>query len=486
MSSCCGKGEPCAATAVPAAMSSAQHVVVVGGGSAAFSAALKAASLGARVTVCNDRLPTGGTCVNVGCVPSKTLIRAAEAVANAGGARFDGITTSGSVVDFGAIMRQKTELVEQLRKEKYVDVIAKEPNITLINGHATVGAGKVEVNGETLAADKIILATGVRPSIPPIEGLSSVDYLTNESLFELTEIPKSLIVLGGRYVGLECGQMFARFGTDVTIIQRSSRILPDEAADLTDVLTTCLREENITVVTGAAIGRVSAGDGVVKVHADVNGVPAVYSASRILVATTRAPNTEGFAAAGIELNKKGFVVVDETLRTNVSGVFAAGDVVGKPQFVYTAAADGELAARNAVTGSRAVRHHDPLPWVVFTDPQVAGVGLDSAEATAAGIEVEASTVPLSYVPRAIAARNTHGFVRLFREVGTHRIVGARVVASEGGELLMAVAMSIRAKMTSEDVAGMLHPYLTLSEAVKLACISFDRSVSELSCCASGL
>jgi len=349
-----------------------------------------------------------------------------------------------------------------------------------------MGPRQVEVNGETLPADRILVATGVAPSAPPIPGLEEVGYLTNESAFELDDLPQSLIVLGGRYVALECAQMFAHFGTRVTVLQRSSRILPNETPDLTEALTGFLSDEGIEIVTDVAIGRVSMRDGEVEVEAEVGGVAKSFRASHILAATGRRPNTGnmGLEEAGVELDPQGFLVVDETLRTKVEGIYGAGDVIGDHMFVYTAAYEGALAAENALSGSVRSRDYTALPWVVFTNPQVAGVGLDERQAREQGLEVEVSVLPLSYVPRALAARDTRGFVKLIRDPASDLLVGARILAPEGSELLMEVSLAIKHGIPTRDLATSFHPYLTLGEAVKLAAISFGKSVEKLSCCAA--
>ncbi len=469
------------------------HLLIVGGGSAAFAAATKAVELGAgRVTIVNDGLPIGGTCVNVGCVPSKTLIRAAEALHRAQQTPFDGIKVSGRMTDFKAVIEQKRLLVEQLRQAKYLDVVGDLEQVRIVKGRARfVDPHTVEVtpapgSGERITADRVLIATGVSPFLPPIPGLAESGYLTNESLFELEELPASLIVLGGRYVALECAQMMARLGTKVTILQRSDRLLPTETPDLTDALTGYLRGEGIEVVTGVRTQAVRRDGEQVIVETHVDGQPRQFTASHLLVATGRRANTRnmGLEEAGITTDRNGFIGVDAAGQTCVRGVYAAGDVIGEPEFVYTAAYEGALAAENALTGAGRERDYTALPWVVFTDPQVAGVGLDEAQAAARGIDAEATTLPLSHVPRALAARATRGFIKLIRDRGTDRLLGARVLAPEGSELLMEIATAIKFKITVSQLRQMFHPYLTLGEGVKLAAITFGKDVAKLSCCAT--
>jgi len=464
------------------------HVLIVGGGSAAFAAATRAAELGAgRVTIINDGLPIGGTCVNVGCVPSKTLIRAAEVLHRARGTRFDGMQVSGRLADFRAVIEQKRQLVAELRQAKYVDVVGDLEQVRIVEGRAQfVDPRTVEVNGERITGDRVIIATGTSSFIPSIPGLSESGYLTNDTLFELEALPDSLIVLGGRYIALECAQMMARFGSRVTILQRSDRILPAEAPDLTDALTGYLRDEGIEVATSVTTQRVRRDGQQVVVETLVDGQPRSFTASHILVATGRRANTRnmGLDAAGVQVDHQGFVQVDDRLQTTSSGIWAAGDVIGAPEFVYTAAYEGALAAENAIEGAARQRDYTALPWVIFTDPQVAGVGLDEAQAQAKGMDAEATTLPLTHVPRALAARDTRGFIRLIRDRKTDRLLGARILAPEGSELLMELAVAIKFNITVSQLRQMFHPYLTLGEGVKLAAITFGKDVSKLSCCAT--
>ncbi len=486
MTSCCSTPEVNPSSAPGSAKG--RHLIIVGGGGAAFAAALKASSLGARATIINDGLPMGGTCVNTGCVPSKTLLRAAEALHQGQRASpFAGIATTGKLTDFAAVMRQKRELVEALRQAKYADVIGDDPNITFRRGRGMlIDARTVDVNGERLHGDAILICTGARPAVPDITGLRDVPFLTNESAFELTELPESLLVLGGRYIALECAQIFARLGSRVTVLQRSSRILPRESARLTDELTQHLEAEGLHIATSVHPERVRTEKSAVTIEALVGGERRTFRGSHLLIAAGRTPNSQGLGleAVGIQTDSHGFVGVDGQLRTSAPGIFAAGDVIGEPMFVYTAAYEGALAAENALTCAARERDYTGLPWVVFTDPQVAGVGLDESQAAAAGISAECTTLPLSEIPRALAARDTRGFIQLIRDRRTDRLVGARVLAPEGAELLMEAALAIRHGITVSQLAATFHPYLTLSEGIKLAALSFGKDVRKLSCCAA--
>jgi mercuric reductase len=280
--------------------------------------------------------------------------------------------------------------------------------------------------------------------------------------------------------------MLTRLGAQVTILQRSDHILPTEDDDLTEALSRYLREEEMDIETGVQVQKVTGGNSHVSVHAKVGGKERVFTAERILCATGRWPITGdmGLKDAGIKLGGDGHIKVDEHLQTTTAGVYAAGDVIGEPAFVYTAAYEGNLAAKNALGSDVAAREYGALPWVIFTDPQVVGVGLNEKEAEQSGIKFDVARLDLAHVPRALAARDTRGFIKLIRERGTDRLLGARIVAPEGGEQLMEAAMAIRYGISVADLASMFHPYLTQAEGIKLCAQGFTKDVSRLSCCSA--
>lgn len=461
-------------------------LVIIGGGSAAFAAAMKASELGNQVLMINDGLPIGGTCVNVGCVPSKTLIRTAEAYHNTKHTPFGNIQTNGATLDFKAAITQKQELVDSLRSSKYLDIIQDDPHIRVINGHARVsGKNTVLVNGETHTAQYILIATGSSPVIPDIPGLDKVSYLTNDTLYELENLPEHIIIIGGRYIALESAQMLARLGSKVTLLQRSNRILPDEMPDITETLTDYLKEEGIDVKTGVTLQSVTTSGDRIIVRATVGDDEEVLEGTHLFIATGRKGNTKhlGLEELGIELFGKDFIHTDDVLKTTVPNIFAAGDVTGQHLFVYAAAYEGSLAVENMFGNTLTAKNYHPLPWVIFTDPQVAGVGHDETSALAVGIEYDVSVLPLSEVPRSLAARNTKGFIKLLRNKTDDTLIGARILASEGSELLMEVSLAMKYGIKVNEIKHMFHPYLTLSEGIKLAAIGFDKDVAKLSCCA---
>ena len=460
-------------------------LVVVGAGSAGFSAAITAAEQGAQVALVGHGT-IGGTCVNIGCVPSKTLIRAMEMVhrANATPARFDGIESGARVVDWAAQIAQKDALVASLRQAKYADLLPEYNNLVYREGQARLVEGGVDVGGQRFASGRIIIATGARPALPAIPGIAEVAPLDSTTALSLKELPRSMIVLGGGYIGAELAQTFARAGVAVTLVFRS-RILPEAEPEIGQALAGYLADEGITIVNGLTYDFVRRTEDGVALTIIRNGRTDILTAERILVATGRTPNTEtlGLPEAGVTQASSGAIIIDDRMRTSKVGVYAAGDVTGKDQFVYMAAYGAKLAAKNALNSNSLRYDNTTMPAVVFTDPQVASVGLTEAQARAAGQPVRTSVLSLDNVPRALAARDTRGLIKLVADGVTRKLIGAHILAPEGADSIQTATLAIRCGFTIDDLSEAIFPYLTMVEGLKLAAQTFDRDVKKLSCCA---
>ncbi len=462
-------------------------LLIVGGGSAGFAAAIKGAELGARVGLIEGGT-LGGTCVNVGCVPSKTLIRAAEANRRRVHHGFSGIPTSDGRPDWAAVRAQKDDLVSALREAKYWDVLQAYDAITLFQQRATLTSGRSVrlADGRTLTGGKIIITTGASPWAPPIPGLAEAGYLDNVTAMALERLPGSLIVIGGSAVGLELAQMFARLGVQVIVLEALPRLVPAEEPAVGEALAAYLGAEGLEVHTGVAITRVMPHQGGYTVAFFDGGAARSVRADQLLVATGRRANSHGFGldATGVARGKKGEIAVNEFLQTAHPDVYAAGDVIGDPMFVYVAAYAGTVAADNALSGNSRRYDLTALPRVTFTEPAVASVGLTEEEARAQGTEPLVSQLSLEHLPRALAARDTRGFVKLLAHPDTRKIIGAHILAAEAGEMITESALAIKFGLTIEDLTATFHPYLTLSEGVKLAAQTFNKDVAKLSCCAA--
>ncbi len=467
------------------AATGALHVAVIGSGGAAMAAALKAAERGARVTLV-ERGTIGGTCVNVGCVPSKIMIRAAHIAHLRRESPFDGgITAAPPAIDRGRLLAQQQARVDELRRSKYEDILESNPGITVLRGQARFKDERrllvaLTDGGEReLAFDRCLIATGASAAVPPIAGLNDTPFWTSTEALVTGTIPARLAVIGSSVVALELAQAFARLGSQVTILARNTLFVREDPA-IGEAITAAFRAEGITVLEHTQASRVAHAEGEFVLSTGAGEV----RADRLLVATGRAPNTQGLQleAAGVAVAAPGHIVIDAGMHTSVPHIYAAGDCTDQPQFVYVAAAAGTRAALNMTDGDAAL-DLSAMPAVVFTDPQVATVGLSEAEARLKGIGTDSRTLALDNVPRALANFDTRGFIKLVAEAGSGRLLGVQAVTPQAGELIQSAALAIRARMTVQDLADQLFPYLTMVEGLKLCAQTFTKDVKQLSCCA---
>lgn len=463
---------------------SGYDLAVIGAGSAAFAAAIRATSLGARVALI-ERGTIGGTCVNVGCIPSKHLLAASHVYRQAGDHPFVGVETRQAGVGLPALIARKGQLIEELRQEKYVDLAAHH-GFEVIRGHATfAGPDRLHVDGREIGATRVVIATGSAPWPPPIKGLHEASYLTSTTAMELSALPESLVVIGGNYIGLELGQVFANLGSKVTIVEALDRIAPLEEPEISEAMTEILESQGIGVVTSAKVTRAEGGTPKAVV-AETSGGKVRLTGAEILVATGRRPVLDelDLEKSGIQLDDRGRLVLDETLRTTNPNVFAAGDVTGAPQFVYLAAAQGTLAADNAVADAGRRMDYTGLPRVTFTTPTIAAVGLTDEQAVAAGYACECRVLPLEHVPRARVNLDTAGLIKIVVDRSNGRVLGVHVLAEGAGDVILAGVYAVKFALTVEDLADTWAPYLTMAEGIRLAAQTFTRDVSMLSCCAA--
>lgn len=465
-------------------------LIIIGGGSAAFSAAIKAESLGLSTLMVNGGLDFGGTCVNVGCVPSKNLIRAGETAYHATHSNFEGIKPKGVDIDFAQVIKDKKKLVATLQEKKYMDVVSDFENLKMITGWAEFKDNKtIVVDGKTeYTSLKFIIATGATTNIPNIEGLNEIGYLTNVSLFDLEEKPESITIMGAGYIVLEIAMAYNRLGVKVRIIEFTDRVLRTQTPDISEVLENQMRNEGIEILPNFRAVKFEKQENETIIHCKCpdGTFTQIIEKGKIVVASGTKPNTQklGLQNIGLALNKTGHISVNEKMETNLQNIYAVGDVTNTPAFVYTAAFEGKIAVENAFSGAENKADYTSLPWLVFTDPQVAGAGLDEVQAEQQNIPFEVSKIELKDVPRAIAANDTRGFIKLIRNTETDKLIGARIVAPEGGELIQQLSMAIKYGITVRELAESFYPYLTLGEGIKLAAITFGKDVSKLSCCAS--
>ena len=456
-------------------MSESYDLVVIGTGGAAFAAGIEARSRGKSVLLVEHNV-LGGTCLNIGCVPSKTLLAAAGQRHRAQHNLFPSVPTSADGVDLPGLIQQKQDLIDSMREAKYADV-ADAHGFPIRYGHAAFAdESTLLVDGEPMSAGAYVVATGAAPAVPDLPGLADVDYLTSTTAMEQQTLPQSLVVIGAGYVGLEQAQLFAQLGVKVTVI---GRFAPHAEPEVAEVLRHVFADDGIRVIQSRATAVRTGGDGVFV----RTGHGAEVSAERVLVATGRHADTGalGLEAAGVKTDDGGFIVVDDYQRTTNPRIFAAGDVSGVAQYVYVAAQTGHAAAAGAL-GDPTTVDYTGLPAVTFTTPQLASAGLTEAEVLARGRSCDCCVLGAHDIPRALANHDTRGALKLVIDADTRKVLGVHAALDGAGDVMLAATYAIKFGLTVDDLADTWAPYLTMAEALRIAAGLF-RSNLPTSCCA---
>lgn len=460
--------------------------LIIGGGAAGFSAAIVANGLGRKTIMINAGLPLGGTCVNVGCVPTKHLLEIAKQMAESRESRFAGLTLRPAELDLAKVTEAKDELVAGLRAKKYTDVLAALENVSLIEGQARfVDANQVEVNGQRIRFERAIITTGSRTRVLPIPGLAEAPFLTNETVLALRELPEHLVVLGGGAIAVEFAYMFRAFGSRVTMVQRSKRILSKYDPEVSIEMRKNLREMGIDILTGCDFQKIETSPGSITVVVERNSDQARIEGSHLLVATGVAVNVENLdlQAAGIELDADGVIRVGDDMRTTNQAVAAAGDVIGRMQLETTAAREGNFAARNLLEGTELSIDYSVVPEAVFSDPQVAKVGISEEELMERTGVCACRTLAMARVPKAEAILDPRGLIKMVIDpTDGDRVVGVEIVSPLAADMIHEATLIIQQGMTVDDVINTTHVFPTMSEAIKMVAMSFDADLDKLSCC----
>lgn len=427
----------------------------------------------------------GGTCVNVGCVPSKNLIMVGNAFHEAAQSPFEAIEYGRTKLDFRKAIAEKDALVREMRKSKYADVVGRLRNVEYIAERGRfLSKNEVKAGDKTIRGKKFLIAVGAKAKRLRVKGIEDVDYLTNEEALSLKELPESLIVIGGRALGLEFAQMYSHLGTKVTVLQRSDRILPEGEPEISDALRGYLQDEGIGIETGVELMSVSRSGGTKAVRASVRGKEREFRADQLLLAVGREPNTAYLEVqkAGVQLDDKGFVKVNNEMQTTSPYVWAAGDAIGEPMLETIAAKEGAVAVSNAFGDGKRKIDFNEVPRAVFTNPEVASVGLTDAEANGRGIKCTCGILPMGLVPKAKIIGDTRGLIKLVADRETKRVVGLHIVAPHAADLIHEGVLAVKFRLTIDDIIDSVHVFPTLSEGIKLAAQSFYRDVGALSCC----
>lgn len=438
--------------------------IAIGAGQAAKPLSYALADLGWKVAFI-ERAELGGSCVNTGCTPTKTMVASAQVAHYARQAARWGVRANGVSVDLPAVVARKNKIVQNSR-DGIQKGINQRPNILLVHGHARfVAPHQVQVGDDTFESDKIFIDTGTQPQIPKIPGIDTVPFLTNASVMELLEVPKHLLILGGGYIGLEFGQIFRRFGSQVTIIHKGDRVLPGEDDDIVKELQKALASEGISLQLGSDTTQIENRHGEILLTMNTLQGPHTLSGSHLLVATGRQPTTDdlGLEQAGIATDDKRYIKTNGRMETNVPGVWALGDVKGGPAFTHISYNDFQIVYANLIEGKNLTIENRYLPYALFTDPQLGRVGITERQARASGGKFKMGMFPLTSVARAIEKGETAGLMKIIVDAATNHILGAAILSSEGGELVQILGAMMLANVPYTVLKGAVYIHPTLAE-----------------------
>jgi len=458
------------------------NLVVIGAGTAGLVTAAGAAGLGAKVALVERHL-MGGDCLNVGCVPSKAIIRSARASADVRDAHRYGVhPPEDTAVDFAAVMERMRSIRSGISKH---DSAARfrDLGIDVFLGDARfVGKDTVDVGGKTLRFSRAVIATGARALQPNIPGLAEAGFLTNETVFSLTECPSRMVVVGGGPIGCEMAQAFQRLGSQVTLIERSGQILTREDPDAARIVSEAMARDGVAFVFGGTVVRVDIMDGMNRargVAIAVKGEEILVETDAILIGTGRVPNVDGLGldVAGVAFDDRNGIQVDDTLRTTNPRIFAAGDVCMKHKFTHTADAAARIVIQNALFGFAGKKKLSALtvPWCTYTDPEIAHVGLSEREAAEQGVHIDTIQIPMSEVDRAIAESETDGLLKIHLRKGSDKILGATIVARHAGEMISEITLAMVGGVGLGTIANVIHPYPTQAEIIKKTADAYNRT-----------
>lgn len=453
--------------------------IIIGSGQAGTPLAKKLAKAGWKTAIIEQRF-VGGTCVNDGCTPSKTMAGAARMAYMAKRAQEFGIPSDPAQIDIKKIIDRKNEVVSNSR-ESVLKGLTETPGLDLLTGTASfTGPKTVEVkytdgSTEELTAARIFINTGARPMIPSIKGLQNVPYLTSTTLLDISEKPEHLLILGSGYVAMEFGQMFRRFGSEVTILERAPNILIKEDEDISTAIADILKEDGITIITSANAQEVTQTQGKISLSVEVNGTKRTISGSHLLIGAGRIPNTEALqlARTGVATDDRGYIIVNERLETNVEGIYAFGDVKGGPAFTHISYNDFIIVSQNILEKKQLSTTNRPVPYCMFTDPELGRIGMTEKEAREKGIKIKVAKLPLTKVARGVESGETRGLMKAVVNAETQQILGASILSVSGGEIMSVLQVAMMGHITYEEIRYNTFAHPTFTESLNNLFMTLD-------------
>ncbi|WP_158825403.1 mercuric reductase [Mucilaginibacter lacusdianchii] len=455
-------------------------VIIIGSGQAGNPLARKMAKAGKKVAMIEKRL-VGGTCINDGCTPTKAMVASARAAYLAGRCNNLGVHIDGYRVDMPQIKKRRDAIVEHSRSGNEKS-LQDDPNIDLLMGEASFTGHKtvqVKLNAggtEELQAGQIFIDAGTQPTVPDVEGLQEVGYLTSTTILDLDYVPEHILIIGGNYIALEYGQMFRRFGSQITILERGPRIMSHEDDDVATEIHKILEEEGIAIHGNSQAVRFEKdSNGKILATVNLNGKQEELNCSHILIAAGRVPQTKvlNLQATGVEVDEKGYIKVDDQLQTNMPGIYALGDIKGGPAFTHIAYNDFTIVYRNLLEGDNLTTAGRPVPYCMFTDPQLGRVGITETEARKQGLNIKVAVLKMENVARAVEVGETRGLMKAVVDADTKQILGAAILGEEGGEIMSVLQMAMEGGITHDRIRYCVFAHPTYSESLNNLFMKLD-------------
>jgi len=454
--------------------------IIIGAGQAGVPLAKKLAQAGWKTALIEREL-VGGTCINYGCTPTKTMVASARMAYMAGRSKEYGIPVGSYKVDMPAIIKRKDKVITHARVGNEQAIEATK-NLDLIYGTAsfvdktTVSVALNAGGKKELSATHIFINTGGRTAIPGIDGLNDIDYLTSTSILDLKEVPKHLLIVGGSYIALEFGQMFRRFGSEVTILEHAPRFLPKEDEDIAACMQQIIHEDGIALHVNASPLNIAKKGKQIDVTVSINKRKRTISCSHILIAAGRIPNTGDLqlANADIKTDDRGYIQADKKLQTNVKGIYALGDVKGGPAFTHISYNDYVIVTKNLLEKQNATTTNRAVPYCMFTDPELGRVGMTETEAKEKGYQILVATLPMKHVARAVETNDTRGMMKAIVDTKSKKILGVAILGAQGGELMSVLQMAMMGNIKYDELRNMIFAHPTFSESINNLFMSIDK------------
>ena len=468
-------------------MKDSYKLIIIGGGAGGFAAAIKANEFNIDTLMINSGLPLGGTCVNVGCIPSKYMIENAEYIFESKNPRFDSIKIKNVQFDFEDIVNSQLNIVDNMRNEKYEQVLRKLSHVDFLEGEASfISENEIEISGKEIKGEKFVIATGSKAKFLNVEGVENIDYMTHIEALHLKELPPKLAIIGGGAIGVEFAQMFSHFGSKVTLITRGDRLIKETEPDISEYLEKYFKEDGIDIIKNGKISKFKKNeDGTGQAFVENSDGKSEIVFDKVLFAIGKNPNIESLNLnkVNVDISEDRSIKVNKYLQTSNPNIYAVGDVVDlQKRMETTAGREGSLAVLNIIQGNHSFINYDEVPYAIFATPSIAGVGLRDEDVPQTNLNCSCLSLTLDKVPKASLIGDTRGYIKMVINHDTKKILGIHLISKDAVDIIHEAVMIVKNKMTVSEVADTIHIFPTLSEVIKLVAQSYISHLASISCC----